>query len=151
MVPGGDSLRVSLHRRRGVRIGKGVFIGEDVYIESEYPEVVEIQDGAQISLRSTIVAHTRGPGRIVIGKDAYIGVGCVIAAPANRTLTIGEGAVVTAGSVVSSSIPPYTLFGGERGRALAQVTKALPLCTEYMEFVRGLRPIRPGAKDKHND
>jgi carbonic anhydrase/acetyltransferase-like protein (isoleucine patch superfamily) len=112
---------------------------------------VEIQDGAQISLRSTIIAHTRGPGRVVIGKNAYIGVGSIIATAANRALTIGEGAVVTAGSAISSSVPPYTLFGCERGKLLARVTKPLPLCSEYLEFVRGLRPLHAQARGREHD
>jgi len=141
MSPGSGSFRIWLHRRRGVRIGEGVFIGDDVYLENEYPEAVEIQDGVQIGLRSVILAHTRGKGKVVIEKDAYVGVGCLIVSSSDRTLTIGQGSVITAGSVVSASVPPLTLFGSEKARPLAHVTKPLPLCSEYMEFVRGLRPI----------
>lgn len=141
LLPGSGNLRIWLHRWRGVRIGENVFIGDDVYIENEYPEAVEIQDGAQINLRTVILAHTRGKGGVVIERNAYLGAGCIIAASSNRVLTIGEGSVVTAGSVVSASIPPYTLFGSDKGKAFARITKPLPLCSEYMEFVRGLRPI----------
>ena len=142
LSPGSGSLRVWLHRWRGVRIGENVFIGDDVYIENEYPEAVEIQDGAQINLRTVILAHTRGKGGVVIERNAYIGAGCIITASYNRILTVGEGSVLTAGSVISSSVPPYTLFGSDKGRALARITKPLPLCSEYMDFVRGLRPIQ---------
>src|SRR5438270_13086007 len=68
-LPGAGSLRVFLHRLRGVHMGNGVFIGDDVYIENEYPEAVEIQDGASVTLRCVILAHTRGPGRVVIEKN----------------------------------------------------------------------------------
>ena len=135
-----------MHRWRGVRIGENVFIGDDVYIENEYPEAVEIQEGAQINLRTVIVAHTRGKGGVVIERNAYIGAGCIITASYNRTLTIGEGSVLTAGSIVSASIPPFTLFGPDKGKALARITKPLPQCSEYMEFVRGLRPL-----DQHHN
>jgi serine acetyltransferase len=149
LSPGSGSLRVWMHRWRGVRIGENVFIGDDVYIENEYPEAVEIQDGAQINLRTVIVAHTRGKGGVVIERNAYVGAGCIITASYNRTLTIGEGSVLTAGSIVSASIPPFTLFGPDKGKALARITKPLPLCSEYMEFVRGLRPIeRPANQTK---
>jgi acetyltransferase-like isoleucine patch superfamily enzyme len=148
LAPGGDSLRPLLHTLRGVRVGQNVFIGEDVYIDGEYPECVEIQDGAQIALRSTIVAHTRGSGGVVIGRNSFIGAGCLIIAPAGKTLVVGEGAVVMAGSVVTTSVAPFTMCGSERARPLSKVTKPLPLCTEYMEFVRGLRPMGP-ATTKH--
>jgi serine acetyltransferase len=144
-LPGAGSLRVVLHRLRGVQVGEGVFIGEDVYLENEYPEAVEIHDGAIVTLRCVILAHTRGPGRVIIEKNAYVGAGCIIIASANRTLTIGEGAVISAGCVVNSSVPRYTLFACERGKVVAEVTRPLPLCDEYMDFVKGLRPLR---KDK---
>lgn len=146
LLPGGESLRIWLHRKRGVRIGEGVFIGDDVYIENEYPEAVEIQDGAQINIRSVIIAHTRGMGGVVIEKNVYVGAGCIIAVSSNRVLTIGEGSVITAGSVVSASVPPFTLFGSDKGKALAHITKPLPLCSGYMDFVRGLRPIASAKK-----
>src|SRR5580704_1064032 len=44
VAPGSQSFRPLLHRLRGVSIGKNVFIGDDVYLENEYPECVEIQD-----------------------------------------------------------------------------------------------------------
>jgi len=138
----GVSLRIILHRWRGVQVGKGVFIGDDVYLENEYPEAVEIHDGASITVRCVILAHMRGPGRVVIEKNAYVGAGCIIAGSANRTLIIGEGAVISAGCVVNSSVPKYTLFACERGKAVAEVTRPLPLCSEYMDFVKGLRPLR---------
>src|SRR5580658_4290116 len=83
-VPGSMSLRPSLHRLRGVKIGKNVFIGDEVYLENEYPEQVEIQDGVQISIRVTILAHTRGPGRIILEKDSYIGPHVVVVTSAGK-------------------------------------------------------------------
>src|SRR5262245_46142038 len=61
LLPGATSFRPSLHRLRGVKIHGKVFIGDDVYLENEYPECVEIHDGVQIGLRTTIISHTRGP------------------------------------------------------------------------------------------
>jgi UDP-3-O-[3-hydroxymyristoyl] glucosamine N-acyltransferase len=77
-----------------------VFIGDEVYLENEYPEAVVIGSGAEVGLRSVLIAHFRGPGRLVIGKDAWIGACSVIASASGRTLTIGDGAVIGAGSVV---------------------------------------------------
>src|SRR5256885_9210762 len=96
-APGATSFRPFVHRLRGVAIGKDVFIGDEVYLENEYPEAVEIQSGVQISVRAIIIAHTRGCGRVVIEKDAYIGPNTVIAASGDRVLTIGEWAVIGAG------------------------------------------------------
>src|SRR5207244_12759369 len=104
LLPGATSLRPFLHRLRGVKIHGKVFIGDDVYLENEYPECVEIHDGVQIGLRTTIIAHTRGRSRIVIEKNVFIGANCVIAASSGKTLTIGEGSVLGVASVVTSDI-----------------------------------------------
>jgi serine acetyltransferase len=141
-VPGATSLRPSLHRLRGVKIAKRVFIGEEVYLDNEFPEAIELHEGALIGLRSTIVAHTRGAGRVIIGKNVVIGAGTLVTCSGGQTLEIGEGAVVGAGSVVASSIPPFTLCGSPRARALATVTVPFTLETSYQEFLRGLRPLR---------
>lgn len=142
-APGATSLRPALHKLRGVKISGRVFIGDDVYIENEYPEFVEIEDGAQITLRCTVIAHTRGSGRVIIGKNAFIGANCTITAPANRTLRIGEGAVIAAGSVVSTDVPPGALMGVERPKPLARVTVPLTMETSYEQFALGLRPWTP--------
>jgi serine acetyltransferase len=141
-VPGATSLRPLLHRWRGVKIGGRVFIGEEVYLDNEFPEAIELQEGALIGLRSTVVAHTRGAGRVIVGKNVVIGAGTLITCSGGQTLTIGEGAVVGAGSVVANSIPPFTLCGSPRARALATVTVPFTLETSYQEFLRGLRPLR---------
>ena len=141
-LPGATNLRPFLHRLRGVKIQGNIFIGDDVYLENEYPECVEIQDGALIGLRSTIIAHTRGPGKIIIGKNAVLAVGCTIVCAAGQQLTIGEGSVISAGSVVANNIPPYTLCAGPRVKAIAAITVPLAGQTSYHDFIRGLRPIK---------
>jgi serine acetyltransferase len=141
-LPGATSLRPLLHRLRGVKVAKGVFIGEDVYLDNEYPEAIELREGALIGLRSTIVAHTRGAGRVIIGKNAVLGAGTLITCSGGQRLEIGEGAVIGAGSVVANSIPPFTLCGSPRVKALATITVPFTLETSYQDFVRGLRPLR---------
>lgn len=49
-------------------------------------------------------------GSIIIEDDAWIGFGCIILSG----VTIGKGAVVGAGSVVSKDIPPYAVYAGNR-------------------------------------
>jgi len=148
-LPGSTSLRPFLHRLRGVKIQGRVFIGDDVYLENEYPDCVEIHNGAAIGLRSTIVAHSGGigeRGRIVIGKNAAIMSCCTVICSAGQTLTIGEGAVLSAGSVVTSDIPPRTLCAGPRVRAVATVMVPYTLEANHRDFVRGLRPLRVTRK-----
>ncbi len=135
-------LRPTLHRLRGVKIYGPIFIGDDVYLDPYFPEAVEIHAGAAIATRCTIIAHTKGPGRIIIEKEATIGAGCLIVCTSGQTLTIGEGAVVSAGSTVSHSIPPYTICGAPRLRAFGRLTAPFRAAGTYKEFRRSMLPMR---------
>jgi len=146
-LPGSTNLRPFLHRLRGVKICGKVFIGDDVYLENEHPECVEIHDGALIGLRSTIVAHTRRPGKIVIEKQACITAGCLIVCAPGKTLTIGEGAVISAGSTVQNDVPPYTLCGAPRIKEFGKITVPFTLDVEYEEFMGGLKPMRTQKRE----
>lgn len=146
-LPGSTTLRPFLHRLRGVKIYGKIFIGDDVYLENEYPERVEIHDGGAILLRSTIISHFGGRGKIIIEKNAVILSGCMIICSPGQTLTIGEGSVISAGSVVQNNIPPHTLCAGPRIKAVASVTVPFTLNTSHRDFIQGLRPLRPPGKE----
>jgi acetyltransferase-like isoleucine patch superfamily enzyme len=45
---------------------------------------------------------------IIIGNDVWLGANSVVVAG----VTIGEGSIVAAGSVVTKDVPPYTIVGG---------------------------------------
>ena len=139
--PGATTLRPFIHKLRGVRITGKVFIGDDVYLDNEYPESIEIQDGAVICLRSTVIAHTSGPGKVVIGKNSFIGASSLIAVVGGNTLTIGEGAVIAAASVVNASVQAHTLMGGPRAKPIGTVTVPFTVGTPYHKFLSGIRPL----------
>lgn len=141
--PGSTTLRPVLHRLRGLRIGREVFIGDDVYLDNEWPERIEIQDNVQISMRSIVIAHTRGPGRVIIEKEAFIGPNCVLLAGAGRILRIGAGAVVSAGSVITKSVPPHLYVAPPAVGVLARVRVPLPRAKTMEEFWAGLDTIEP--------
>ena len=143
--PGSTSLRPFLHRARGVQIGRNVFIGDDVFIDGEYPEMIEIQDGAAVSMRAMIIAHTKGPGRVVIGKEAFVGPQAVILCNGGKVLTIGEGAIISAGCVVSRNVPPRTVLVPAATRVAGHATISLASARTMEEFWSGLRPLRPQA------
>lgn len=138
IAPGAQSLRVQLHRWRGVKIGKGVWIGYDAIIETSYPHLVEIQDGAGIGIRSTIIAHFRESRGVVIEEDAVLGPGVIVM----PNVRIGKGAVVTAGSVVTQSVPPMTVVQGNPAVPVAKVGIPLKMDVSLRNWVKALKPIR---------
>lgn len=137
-APGATSLRVWLNRWRGVKIGKDVWIGYDAVIETSYPHLVTIGDRAAIGMRATIIAHFREQKGVVIEDDASIGPGAIVL----PNVTIGHGAIVTAGSVVTKSVPPKTMVQGNPAKPIATVEIPLALDVSLKEFSKGLRPIR---------
>ncbi|MEN8720785.1 MAG: CatB-related O-acetyltransferase [Oceanococcaceae bacterium] len=59
-------------------------------------------------------AWAAGAPETVIGHEAYIGAGCFI----KRGVTIGDGAVIGARSVVTHDIPPYTIAVGSPAKVI---------------------------------
>src|SRR5262249_35030713 len=80
-------------------------------------------------------------GRVIsvrIEDEVNIGAGVIIL----PNVTIGRGAVVTAGSVVSSSVAPLTMVQGNPARPIARCGIPLTRETPYKEFCRKLRTIK---------
>jgi acetyltransferase-like isoleucine patch superfamily enzyme len=121
----GAGLRVRLMRMCGYDIGEQVYLGEDFIIIDDLSDTqsefqLTIGDRVAVSPRVTFVMHTQPndsrivpyvnshKGSITVEQDAWIGTGAVIL----PGVTIGEGAVVGANSVVSKNVPRYTVVGG---------------------------------------
>jgi len=56
--------------------------------------------------------------RVHISDKAWIGFNSIIL----KGVTIGEGAVVAAGSVVTKDVPPYTIVGGNPAKLIRPIT-----------------------------
>ena len=139
--PGGSSIRPALHRLRGVKISGSVWIGDDVYLENEYPECIEIHEGVVISLKSIILAHTKGSGRVILERNVFIGPLALVACPSGKVLRIGEGAVISAGAIIMSSVPPHVIMAPPRATAVGRAM--VPFWnTTIQEFMAGLEPLR---------
>jgi len=137
-VPGGAGLRVALHRLRGVRIGKDVWIGYQALIETGYPSLVSIGDRAIIGIRSTIIAHFQELRGVTIEEDVYVGA-CAVILPG---VTIGRSAIVSAGSVVTTSVPPMTVVQGNPAKPVAKCGIPLGLKTSRADFMKQLKKLK---------
>lgn len=127
--------RIFLYRRMGIRIGADVYMGFDIELETNYPQLVRIGNHVTISHRCIISAHMGSPSDtpvkrfvsmdakpVVIEDGAWICIGAVIL----PGVTIGENAVVAAGAVVSRDVPPDTMVGGVPARHIRRLDSALP-------------------------
>jgi len=139
ILPGAETLRVRLHRARGVRIGKKVWIGYDVILDTSRPYLITIEDGASLGIRVTVIAHFRESQGVRIERDAFVGPGVIIL----PNVVIGQGAVVTAGSVVTKSVPPMTVVQGNPAVPVARCGIPLGLGITLKQFSRRLKPLLP--------
>lgn len=146
ILPGGYTIRPSLHRLRGAKIGKNVWISQYVYFDELHPEAITIGDNCSIGLRTSIFTHFYwGPRKaghdyseVIVGNNVFVGPHCLIL----PGVKIGEGSVIKGGSVLTRNVPPYTFWGSPSAGPLAHITVPLTPDHTYGEFVRGLRPIR---------
>jgi acetyltransferase-like isoleucine patch superfamily enzyme len=142
ILPGARSLRVALHRARGVRVGKDVWIGYDVILETSQPSLITLEERSSIGMRATVIAHFRETRGVRIERDAFVGPGAIIL----PNVVIGYGAVVTAGSVVSQSVPPMTIVQGNPAVPVAKCEIPLGQDVTIKEFSRCLKAIAPPVR-----
>ena len=113
--------RWRLVKRGGVDIKGPCWIYRNVYFDSVAPHLITIEKGVTITQDTTILTHFLDPtkkgrnynlGRVIIEEDAFIGCNVVIC----NSVTIGKGAIVGAGSIVTKDIPPYQVWAGNPAR-----------------------------------
>ena len=95
-----------LDARAGIKIGKNVNLSSNVSIwtlQHDYRD-------------PDFACNPNHYGPVRIENRVWIGPNSIIL----RNVTIGEGAVVAAGSVVTHNIPPFELWGGVPARSLGK-------------------------------
>ena len=128
----GHRVRAAMLRWCGYRVGESTYIGEELVIMDKPSDrgMVSIGDRVAIAPRVALVVSSRpnwsriGPyapvsyGPIVIENDAWLGIGVVVL----PNVTIGEGAVVGANSVVTRDVKPYTIVAGLPARPIGEIS-----------------------------
>lgn len=127
-------IRPIILRWVGCKVGKDVFIGADVFIDSGHAELILIEDHVHIAGRCMLLCHKRNLSNYCIGDDyakvqymtekIHLKKGCAIG---TNTLimpgvTIGEGSIVGAYSLVTKDVPSWTISLGRP----AVVVKHIP-------------------------
>jgi len=109
----GNQVKISSHSFicEGVTIENGVFIGHGVmFINDKYPRSINLSGELQTEKDWEIIS-TRVRQGASIGSNATILCG----------VTIGEGAIVGAGSVVTHDVPAWTIVAGNPARIIRKI------------------------------
>jgi acetyltransferase-like isoleucine patch superfamily enzyme len=104
----GADCKISSHSFicEGVNIADGVFVGHNVtFINDKFPRAVN-PDGSLQTEADWAVVETRVERNVSIGSSTTILCG----------VTIGEGAMIGAGSVVTRNVPPGEVWMGNPAR-----------------------------------
>jgi acetyltransferase-like isoleucine patch superfamily enzyme len=111
----GKNCKISSHSFicEGVLIEDNVFIGHGVtFINDVYPRATT--EGGELQTESDWKVEPT-----VIKRGASVGSGATILC----NVTVGENAIVGAGSVVTKDVPPHAIVAGNPARLLRQLAK----------------------------
>jgi len=113
------TVKRSLYRLVGAKIGKGVSVGLGVTFDIFFPELIEIGDNAIIGYDSLILTHEFlvkewRKGKVRIGKDVMIGAWSLVM----PGVTIGDGAKIASYSLVNRDVKPGEFVGGVPARKI---------------------------------
>ena len=127
-------LRPILIRKMGCHVGKNTFFGDYVRMDTSYADMIFIGDYTHITSGCRLLCHQRDltgyckgdnaaelrykTGEIHIGKGVMVGMETLIM----PGVTIGDGAIIGAGSIVTKDIPAWTIATGRPAR----VVKIIP-------------------------
>ncbi len=122
------SWRVKMHKMRGVNIAKNVYVGYNVLFDRLHPELITIEEYAEIGDQCILSAHSRGSlttrdayprtmAPIKIGRGVCVNPGCII----TQGVEIGENSIIGTGSVVSRDISPNSLALGYPARVVKKL------------------------------
>ena len=127
-------LRPILIRKMGCHVGENTFFGDYVRMDTSYADMIYIGDYTHITSGCRLLCHQRDltgycvgdnaaelgyrTGEIHIGKGVMVGMETLIM----PGVTIGDGAIIGAGSIVTKDIPAWTIATGRPAR----VVKSIP-------------------------
>lgn len=119
---------------RRITIGQRSVINRGVVLDGRFP--LTIGDNVSISIGSVILtlehdlhaADFRAVGApVTIGDRVFIGTRAVVL----PGVSVGEGAAVAAGSVVTKDVDPYTIVGGVPAKAIGSRPRNLTYQTGF--------------------
>ena len=123
-----NSWRIKLHKMRGVKIGKNVFIGLKVTLDHSYPEYIYIGDNVSLAGNNFVLTHSNPYKHfektfksfiapVIIKNNSWISIGSIVL----PDVTVGKYNVIAAGSVVQRNIPDRVIAGGIPAKVIKDV------------------------------
>lgn len=125
------------HTRCNVRIGDNCVLNREIYLDGRTG--IEIGNNVNISFQCCILSlhHDHNhPGFVSVGglvtiqDHAWLGARAMIL----PGVTIGTGAVVAAGAVVTKDVPEFAVVGGVPAKIIGQRNREIAYLTDFSPF-----------------
>lgn len=128
-------LRPSILRKIGCKVGKNVFIGDNVKVDAGHSDLIILEDHVHVAGGCRLLCHQRDLSNYCVGDDyaklgyklapIHLKKGCLIGMESFvfPGVTVGEGAIVGAGSLVTHDIPAWTIATGRPAKVVKQIPK----------------------------
>jgi len=115
-------LKNVLYRWTGMKVGARCSFGLCAMVDIFYPHLITVGENCIFGYDSVILAHEYLQGElrigpVVIGDHVTVGTKSTVL----PGVVIGEGAVISAMSLVNKDVPPYAIVGGVPIRPLGVV------------------------------
>lgn len=126
-------LRAYFIRKMGCHVGKDVFFGDYVRMDTSYADMIYIGDYTHITSGCRLLCHQRDLSNYYVGDNAaecgyrlgeiHIGKGVMVGMETMIMpgVTIGDGAIIGARSMVTKDIPPYCIAVGSPAKVIKQI------------------------------
>ena len=128
-------LRPFLLRRLGCKVGKGVFIGDHVVVDLNHANLITLNDYAHVTGGCRLLCHQRDLRGYRVGDNAaklkyktgeiHIGKGCMIGMETMIMpgVSIGDGTIIGAYSLVTKSIPAWVIATGRPAKVIKTISE----------------------------
>jgi maltose O-acetyltransferase len=144
-----DRFRICLLVKKGLTIGKDVYIGGKVSIDPTFCRLISIGNECTLAGGVVILAHDASTkkhinytkvGRVTIGNRTFIGASSVIL----PNVKIGDNVIIGAGSVVTNDIPNGVVAAGNPARIIKTTKEYIEL--HKAKLNRGLQNKKPNQE-----
>ena len=120
-------------KRIGCHVGKGCFVGDNVRIDTGHSDMITLEDNVSIAGGTRLLCHQRDFTDYFVDSD-YMKLGYIIKPIVLKKgcligmesfvmpgVTVGEGAIVGAGSLVTKDIPAWTIAVGRPAKVVKEI------------------------------
>lgn len=128
-------IRPSILKAIGCKVGKNVFIGDNVKVDAGHADLITMEDHVHVAGGTRLLCHQRDLTNyyegddyaklgyklapIILKKGCLIGMECMVM----PGVMVGEGSIIGAGSLITKDIPAWTIATGRPAKVIKKIPR----------------------------